>query len=74
MKWIISKIMKPRKSIGVKLFATPTLQLGDIVNIDYNENSIDKLGDISKRYVVYNIQYSKGPDGPDMTVFLSEVA
>ena len=56
------------------MFATPTLQLGDIVNIDYNENSIDKLGDISKRYVVYNIQYSKGPDGPDMTVFLSEVA
>jgi hypothetical protein len=74
MKWIISKIMKPRKSVGVKLFATPTLQLGDIVNIDYNEKSINKLGDISNRYVVYNIQYSKGPDGPDMTVYLSEVA
>jgi hypothetical protein len=71
MKWIISKIMKPRKSIGLKVFSMPIIQLGDIVKVDYIENGVDKGG--QGRYVVYNIQYSRTSDGPDMTVFLSEV-
>jgi len=73
MKWIISKIMKPRKSIGVKVFSMPILQLGDIVSVDYNQNGIDIVGSADKRFVVYNIEYSKSKDGPDMSVYLSEV-
>jgi len=71
MKWTISKIMKPRRSIGVKVFALPTVQLGDIVKVEYFENGINKGG--NDRFIVYSIQYSKSDKGPDMTLYLSEV-
>ena len=73
LSWVIKKIMKPRKSMGVKIFANPMIQLGDIVSVDYIENGIDKAGSKDSRFVVYNIEYSKEQDGPEMTVFLSEV-
>jgi hypothetical protein len=73
LAWVIKKIMKPRKSIGVKVFANPMIQLGDIVSVDYTENQIDKVGSKDSRFVVYNIEYSKEKYGPEMTIFLSEV-
>ena len=73
MEWIISKISKPRKSIGLKMFAMPTLQLGDIVNIKFKQEDVDILVADTDRFVVYNIEYSKDGHGPNMTVFLSEV-
>jgi hypothetical protein len=73
MSWVISKIMKPRKSVGVKIFANPMIQLGDIVNLDYVDNSINMVAPKTSRFVVYNIEYSKDQQGPSMTVFLSEV-
>jgi len=73
MSWVIKKIMKPRKSIGLKIFANPLIQLGDIVAVDYIENGIDKAGTKDSRFVVYNIEYSKDGNGPDMKIFLSEV-
>jgi hypothetical protein len=73
MSWLVKKITKPRKSIGLKIFANPMIQLGDIVQIDYNEKGIEKTGSADARYVVYNIEYSKTKDGPEMSVFLSEV-
>lgn len=73
MGWMTSKIMKPKRSVGMKLFAMPTLQLGDIVSIDYKDtNGVDIQPDTS-RFVVYNIDYSRSNSGPDMTVYLSEV-
>lgn len=72
MKWTISKIMKPRKSVGLKIFAMPTLQLGDLIKINYVKNGIDKAG--SADYVIYNIEYSKDAQGPSMSVYVSEVA
>lgn len=74
MSWLTNKITKPRKSVGVKIFAMPTIQLGDIVNLAFLENDIDKLSSSSKRFIVYNINYSKNSTGPDMTVYLSEVS
>ena len=73
MKWLIEKITKPRRSVGVKVFAIPTLQLGDIVTLDYEENGIPMVSSSSSRFIIYNIDYSKSVDGPDMTLFLSEV-
>ena len=73
MKWMIEKTTKPRKSIGVKIFSIPTIQLGDIVSLDYQENGVSMASSSSSRFVVYNIDFSRGPDGPDMTLFLSEV-
>jgi hypothetical protein len=74
MSWIIEKIMKPRKSVGVKVFSMPIVQLGDIVNIEYkNENNIDVVSPSSSNFVVYNIDYQKDINGPSMTLYLSEV-
>jgi hypothetical protein len=74
MKWISSKIMAPRKSVGVKVFAMPILQLGDIVNFKYiSKDGYDQVAPIDSRFVIYNIEYSRTKEGPEMTVFLSEV-
>jgi hypothetical protein len=73
MKWLVEKITKPRKSIGVQIFAIPTLQLGDIVTLEYEENETNMATSPSSRFVIYNIDYSRSSDGPSMTVFLSEV-
>jgi hypothetical protein len=74
MSWMIGKIMVPRRSIGLKIFSTPILQLGDIVEINYKDRAgISILGDENSRYVVYDIEYSKTFSGPEMNVYLSEV-
>ena len=52
----------------------PTLQVGDMVNINYTDNDgVDVLASPDTRFVVYNIDYSKAVEGPNMTVYLSEV-
>jgi hypothetical protein len=52
----------------------PILQLGDIVNINYvNNDGLDVVAPATTRFVVYNIDYAKTIDGPNMTVYLSEV-
>lgn len=74
MGWIVGKIMKPRKSIGVNVFSMPTIQLGDIVSIDMkDQNGIDQVAPSTSRFVVYQIEYSKTNNGPEMSVYLSEV-
>ena len=73
MSWLSSKIMKPRKSIGVSIFPTPIIQLGDIVTIDYSEDGISQLGYGSNKFVVYQIEYSRSLNGTEMQLFLSEV-
>jgi hypothetical protein len=74
MGWIINKVMSPKKSIGVNLFSIPTLQLGDIVTIDYKDtNGVSLVSGPSDRFVVYNISYKRSLSGPAMTVYLSEV-
>jgi hypothetical protein len=74
MAWIISKIMKPRRSVGANIFGMPVLQLGDIVKINYKDNdNADLIASSDSRFVVYQIDYSATPEGPDMSVYLSEV-
>ena len=74
MGWVINKLMKPKKSIGIKLFSIPTIQLGDIVTIDYKNNlGLDLITDSSIKFVVYNIEYARNSSGPEMTIYVSEV-
>jgi len=74
MGWIINKIMHPKKSIGVNMFSIPTLQLGDIVTVDYKDSSgLDLVTSSDSRFVIYNIEYTRNNSGPNMTVYLSEV-
>jgi hypothetical protein len=74
MNWIINKLMVPKKSVGINIFSIPTLQLGDIVTINYKDSSgLDLVAKDSSRFVVYNIEYERSESGPNMTIYLSEV-
>ena len=74
MGWITEKLMTPKKNIGVNIFATPILQLGDIVTINYKDNNnVDMVATESSRFIIYNIEYSRNSEGPSMTLYLSEV-
>jgi len=72
--WISSKMSRPRKAIGMEIFSTPILQLGDIININYKtEDGIDLVVKNDVNLVVYQIEYGKGIGGPSMVVYASEV-
>lgn len=73
MGWIIEKLMTPKRSVGVNIFSIPTLQLGDIVTLNYQDNGIDMISSSKTKFVIYNIEYTRSIDGPGMTVYLSEV-
>ena len=74
MGWMINKILRPRKNVGVKIFCNATIQLGDIVNIKYKDSEgTDIIAPEDTRFVVYHIEYNKGYEGPEMTIYLSEV-
>ena len=79
MGWLIEKMLDPRLSIGLSIFPIPTLQLGDIVTINYKTRNthgdlIDEIASSSKRFVIYNIEYVKTENGPEMTIYISEVS
>jgi hypothetical protein len=75
MGWLVSKIMKPRKSVGVSIFANPAIQLGDIVEFSYkSSDNINQIGLDGSRFIVYNIEYVRSAEGPSMTLYLSEVS
>lgn len=72
--WVIQKNLRPRKAIGLQIFPMSTLQIGDLVNINYKDDeNIDVISSPETRFVVYNIEYAKAAEGPTMTVYLSEV-
>jgi hypothetical protein len=74
MGWMIDKLMVPKKSVGLKIFATPTIQLGDILTINYKDsNNLDLVTSTDSRFIVYNIEYTRKINGPDMTLYLAEV-
>lgn len=74
MGWLMTKLSKPRKAVGIKAFAMPTIQLGDIVSIDYNVDGVDQVSGADSRFVVYSIEYNRNEAGPSMSLFLSEVS
>ena len=74
MGWLIDKLSVPKKSIGIKIFATPTIQLGDVVTINYKDsNNLDLVTKDTSRFIVYNIDYARRLSGPEMTIYLAEV-
>lgn len=74
MSWMLKKISKPRKNVGLSLFGGSVLQLGDIAQIFWTDNSgTDQIINRNSRFVVYHIEYSVSTDGPSTTVYLSEV-
>jgi hypothetical protein len=74
MDWTLDRLAKPRKAIGLSIFANPLIQLGDIIEIDYKDAfGMDVLGTTGSQFVVYSIDYQKAAEGPSMTLHVSEV-
>ena len=74
MNWMIDKTMKPSRSVGLEIFGTPTLQLGDIVKINFvNNEGVSEIAPADTSFVVYSIEYTRDPEGPTMIVYVSEV-
>ncbi len=71
--WIINKSMKPKKMIGANIYSLPILQLGDIVKIDYIKDDVSIVSDPDTKFIIYNIEYERKSEGPDMTLYLAEV-
>lgn len=74
MGWVISKISRPRMNVGASIFPIPTLQLGDIVTIQYTDkDGKDVIIPAERQFVVYHIEIEKSANGFDMNVFITEV-
>jgi hypothetical protein len=74
--WVVEKLSKPKKAIGINTFATTNLQLGDIVTINYKDEQGSGINIISPeetRFVIYNMEYSKDQSGLTTTLYLVEV-
>ena len=64
-----------KSAIKVTQYNYPkTIQLGDVVTINYKDsNNLDLVTSNTSRFVVYNIEYTRKINGPDMTLYLAEV-
>lgn len=72
MGWMVNKTMRPRKSVGLDVFAASHIQLGDLVTINALDDSDQQLIS-TNNFVVYSIDYSNSGSGPETTIYLSEV-
>jgi len=73
MGWMIQKIKKPKLAVSVDVFGLPIIQLGDIIEIDYQSNNNIDIPR-SSRFVVYCINHSANDSEISQKIYLSEVA
>lgn len=73
MEWMINKNMKPRKKFSLNIFPIPTLQLGDIVSIQYDSPDGKELVDSSSRFMIEQISYSRGLENISQILEVVEV-
>lgn len=74
MDWIIKRVIYPKLTVGINTFATPHIQLGDIVEVNYKSDAgVDIIAPETTRFVVYNIESSKSNEQYTNTVYLAEV-
>jgi hypothetical protein len=59
MEWLINKTLKPRQVLVVRTFPLPTLQVGDIVTIEYTTPDNVEVIDPAARFVIKEIEYSR---------------
>jgi hypothetical protein len=74
MEYIINKVSKPRKAVGVQVFGMPIIQLGDLVKFSYDTNSVLPNTVTDNNFVVYGIEQDVSEAGPSTILYLSEVA
>jgi hypothetical protein len=72
--WTLEKISKPKILIGLNTFATFNLQLGDLLTINYkNNDGLNIISDPNKKFVIYNMEYTKDLNGQNVIMYLAEV-
>jgi hypothetical protein len=72
--WVTAKTMRPRQLVGIELFGMPHIELGDIFTIDYKVlDGVDAVTDDEKKFVTYQVDYTKDQNGSGMTAYLVEV-
>jgi hypothetical protein len=73
MDYIIKKISKPRRAVGVKVFGMPIIQLGDLVDFSYDPTTVLPNSVTDNNFVVYAIEHQTSEQGPSTMLYLSEV-
>lgn len=73
MKWILDKTIRQRKVFEFDTFATAHIQLGDIVNIDFDLPEGVKLVDNTKKFVVISAQYGRSSSNVKSQLRVMEV-
>jgi hypothetical protein len=73
MNFIINRVSKPRKAVGVRMFGMPIIQLGDIVSFSYDTAKTLPNTVSGNNFVVYASEYERQTDGPSTVLYLSEV-
>lgn len=83
MDYTIKKISKPRRAVGVRVFCMPIIQLGDLVNFQYDPEKVLPDGTTitvplpnsvtDNNFVVYAIEHQTGEQGSSTMLYLSEV-
>ena len=78
ISWIVNKTFRPRQLLGVNVFGMSQIQLGDILTVDYQVNptgatEMEAITNKDKKFVTYQVDYNKTPDGTTSTIFLVEV-
>jgi hypothetical protein len=73
MNFVINRVSKPRKAVGVKTFGMPIIQLGDIVSISYDTTKTLPNTVSGNNFVVYASEYQRDSNGPSTVLYLSEV-
>ena len=73
MGYIIKKISKPRRAVGVQVFGMPIIQLGDLVNFYYDPATVLPNSVTDNNFVVYAIEHDTSEQGSSTMLYLSEV-
>lgn len=73
MEWLVNKTLRERKSIGVNVFGTPQIQLGDIVTINFDMPEGNVFVDKTKQFVVQSIDVSRNQTMSSTYLSLVEV-
>jgi hypothetical protein len=73
MKWVLDKTIRPRKVFEFDTFGTAHIQLGDVVNIDFDLPEGVKLVDNTKKFVVISAQYGRSSSNVKSQLRVMEV-
>ena len=73
MAWLMDKTLRQRKDIAASVFGASTIQLGDIVSINYIMPGGFRFVDTDKKFVVYEMEYASSSGGPETKLRMVEI-